>query len=149
MNIDDGLLLRLAGEKAYMRGLNYFLDGAVLALEQDDNRIFAKVQGHHLYQVSLQLTARQLDGHCNCPKSGGVGFCMHCVAVAMAYQAARRTQGAQVEMDDLSRIEAYLRQQDWQSLLGYLLKIIAADDRLRSSWARKADTESGGLSNAP
>lgn len=90
--ITDSLLLALAGEAAFQRGVGYFENGNVLNWRKKGTTIRAEVAGSATYLVTLEHSVDYLEGCCDCPASEGIGFCKHCVAVAMVY---RREMGEQ------------------------------------------------------
>lgn len=78
-------ILRLAGERYYQRGLDYFRRGKVVELENLGNRVEAIVHGTEEYLVKLAAKSGGLEHRCNCPLGLDEEFCKHCVAVALAW----------------------------------------------------------------
>lgn len=73
----------LATGPSLARGRSYYLDGAVGKIIKRGNVYEARVQGTHLYNVSVIETDGEHHFFCNCPYDFG-GICKHCVAVGMA-----------------------------------------------------------------
>lgn len=79
------LILRLAGERYFQRGLNYFRQGRVAELEEFGDSIEAIVEGTEEYVVKLAAKSRGLGHDCNCPLGLDDAFCKHCVALALQW----------------------------------------------------------------
>jgi len=121
IEITEALLVKLAGSGAYERGLNYFSEGRVTAIESSPRRTSAIVQGTEPYTVQLTHTHSQLDGACDCPASEGIDFCKHCVALALVLQE-QQINGALLEHgSDEEKLKAYLELQQPATLVSELL----------------------------
>lgn len=140
--ITDSWLRRYAGDRYYERGLGYFRGGRVTALEQSGDSIRCVVMGTQEYGVRLTKKARTLDHRCECPLGSEGDFCKHCVAAALAWlhqqptpEAAAKTAGskkaaaAQMTTEDLAKA---LREEDKETLIGWLLAAAEDDEALRS-----------------
>ena len=79
------LILRLAGDRYYQRGVNYFRQGRVTELEEVAEGVEAIVEGTEEYVVKLTATSGGLEHDCNCPLGLDDAFCKHCVAVALQW----------------------------------------------------------------
>ncbi|WDE11275.1 SWIM zinc finger family protein [Thalassomonas haliotis] len=145
MNIDKNMLIRLAGEGAYQRGVKIYQNGGVLSVREKAGHILAKVEGTDTYQVTLQITDKLLEGSCDCPASENFDFCKHCVATALAYQQQQTEQEQLQQAAPLERIQAYINQLPEQEVRDILFQLIADDDLLSQKWQLKADTASGSI----
>ncbi|HEX3678250.1 MAG TPA: SWIM zinc finger family protein, partial [Galbitalea sp.] len=75
----------LADEASYARGVDYFRRGRVLrSTTKPDGTIDGVVEGEDFYRVRLGPR----DWSCSCPMGANGVFCKHCVAVALAVDAA-------------------------------------------------------------
>ncbi|WP_281560748.1 SWIM zinc finger family protein [Thalassomonas sp. RHCl1] len=145
IDIDKSILIRLAGEGAYQRGVKVYQSGAVLSVREKSNHILAKVEGTETYQVTLQITDKVLDGSCNCPASENFDFCKHCVATALAYQERQTEQDSLQNGAPLERIQAYINQLSEQETKEALFQLIGDDDLLTRKWQLKADNAAGAI----
>ena len=75
----------MAGARSFERGEDYFLNGQVKALTEDEGTITAKVQGTRPYRVELWIEEDDLEYSCTCPVGADGEFCKHCVAVGLAW----------------------------------------------------------------
>lgn len=141
--ITDSLLLALAGEAAFQRGVGYFENGNVLNWRKKGTTIRAEVAGSATYLVTLEHSVDYLEGCCDCPASEGIGFCKHCVAVAMVYRREMGEQQALAGGAVEQRLEAYLKSMDAEQLTEELLQLILDDVELTQQWSLKADLASG------
>jgi uncharacterized Zn finger protein len=135
--LTSDLLLRQAGSVTYARGLAYAHDGRVKELSVQDGVLAAHVRGTETYDVRLTVTESRLTSDCTCPVGEELRFCKHCVAVGLAWLMERgemaKAQPAQprVAEDPMTRIRAYLDQQDAQTLRELLLAEANANENLR------------------
>lgn len=83
--IKESVLRRLAGDRSYQRGQDYFLHGHVGELSEDDCSVQASVRGSQDYRVELTVEDDILDYSCDCPVGLDGVFCKHCVATALAW----------------------------------------------------------------
>jgi uncharacterized Zn finger protein len=141
--ISNDLLIRLAGEPAFNRGMDYFTGGHVPGFKQKGNVITADVEGRKIYRVTLKWTQRQLDGACDCPASEGFDFCKHCVAVALTLRESQAEQDKLVQGGAENRIKAYLLKQDKEQLANWLLELIETERSLFQQWSMRADGDLG------
>lgn len=88
--VDREALRRMAGKRAYERGLGYFEGGLVGQLAVVDGAIEAEVSGTLVYRSRLWRTGKQLDYSCTCPVGADGAFCKHVVAVGLACLAPGR-----------------------------------------------------------
>jgi len=88
--MDEATLEELAGKRAFDRGAEYFEDGHVVGLRDDDGVITARVRGTHDYRIKLWAAEEELDFECDCPVGERYEFCKHCVAVGLAWLERRK-----------------------------------------------------------
>jgi uncharacterized Zn finger protein len=73
----------LANDKSFVRGEEYFRDGAVSEAVRRGNRVTAEVAGGDLYEVAILLEEGGIaEARCTCPYDWG-GYCKHIVAVLL------------------------------------------------------------------
>jgi uncharacterized Zn finger protein len=89
------LILRLAGDRYFERGVNYFRQGRVTEFEDFGDSVEAIVEGTEEYVVKLKAKSGGLEHDCNCPLGMDDEFCKHCVAVALAWLDALATAAPQ------------------------------------------------------
>ena len=139
IEITEALLLKLAGPRAYERGLSYFADDRVTAIESSERHTAATVHGTHPYTVQLTHTHSQLDGACDCPASEGIEFCKHCVALALVLQE-RQASGALLQTgSDEEKLKAYLALQTPEALVSELLNVLPKVPELRERLLLRAE----------
>ncbi len=83
--VNDAVVRRLAGDRFFARGHEYFQQGQVVSLESDEESLRAVVRGGEDYAVTLRADDGILDYICSCPQGGTGDFCKHCVAAALAW----------------------------------------------------------------
>jgi uncharacterized Zn finger protein len=128
-HFDVGALRKLAGEKAFKRGREYYQDGQVQILAVQPDRVLAQVAGTDDYRTTLTGRGKDIDGECSCRAFEDWGFCKHMVAVALAANAA----GADGEKDGLGvlrRIRAHLRDKGIDALVEMIVEIAERDPDL-------------------
>jgi len=150
--LNDALLRRLAGERSYRRGHDYYQHGHVESLEQDAGGVRALVRGTQDYTVTLSSDDRVLDYACDCPQGADGAFCKHCVAAALAWlnrDAAPAKSGAHAKAKEvtLADVATVLRDEDKEALIQAVLDWAKDDNRLRERLllyaARRSGPESG------
>lgn len=145
--ITDQLLIRLAGEAAYQRGLGYYREGRVGPLRHKGKSIIAEVDGSETYQVRLKHTSKVFEGVCDCPASEGVDFCKHCVATALVYRDAlqqeRQLQGSKAK----DRLPTYLMGMSKEALVELLMEQLKNDRDTLAQLTIKADLAAGKLND--
>jgi len=138
-------LIKLAGQRAYDRGVAYHQEGRVTRLSVVGDRITARVDGTEIYDVQLRKTPRGFDGGCTCPASEGFDFCKHCVAVALAAEARDAVmQSTDTEAPE-QRIRAYLSGLPEEELIEIVLDALAEAPELESRLLMQADAAAGAL----
>ncbi len=83
--MNDAVVRRLAGERSYDRGLDYYRNGHVESLEEWEDGVRAVVSGTQDYTVRFSSDEGVLDYNCDCPYGSDGTFCKHCVAAALAW----------------------------------------------------------------
>ena len=72
----------LCTETVFKRGENYLADGRIQQLSRFGDTITAVVRGSRDYDLTLDLSAEEVDPRCSCPYDGP-GVCKHVVAVLL------------------------------------------------------------------
>jgi len=144
-------LNRLAGDKAFQLGKEYFDDGAVRKLSSTIDTVRAQVQGSASYRVVLRTDMGKLTSECSCPRAGDGYFCKHCVAVGLAWLASmdelpvQTTSSARKRRaDPWDDIQNYLRKQESDILIALVLDTARRDERLYRSLLLKAQRSASG-----
>lgn len=94
---------RLASSESYMRGEDYYKNGAVISTIRRGNRIIAEVEGSQYdpYTVTVTLDKGGIkDTDCTCPYDFG-GICKHIVAVLLTCLHDQKTIIERPEPKDL------------------------------------------------
>lgn len=141
--LDADLLMDLAGDRYFQRGVDYFERGLVHSMAQYDERIVAEVYGTEIYQIQLWLEGTDLLSRCSCPLGVDGLFCKHCVAVGLAWISEpppyRREQEtpkkAGTTMED---VRDYLTRQERDTLVQMILDQAMDDARWRDQLLLKA-----------
>ncbi len=146
--LNDAAIRRLAGDKSYQRGRDYFLQGRVEEIEGDGEAVRASVHGSQDYTVDLRGDEGVLDYACDCPVGNDGEFCKHCVAVALAW-LQQQTRPAKPESENrkitLADAHKVLLSEDKNVIIENLIGWAESDDRLRERLimhaARRAQPE--------
>lgn len=146
--ITDAVVLRLAGDRCYRRGYDYYQHGRVESLENDADGVHAVVRGNRDYAVNPSSDEGVLNYACDCPVGEDGTFCKHCVAVALAWlnrevapaQAKPRGKAREATLADAAKI---LREEDKDTLMRMMLDWAKDDDRLRERLLMYAPRRSG------
>src|ERR1700689_168295 len=91
--LNEDVLRNIAGRQSFTRGADYYADGNVLSIEEQNDGLAAKVQGTHLYHVEVWVDADGLAFECDCPMGEDLNFCKHCVAASLAWLDRPRRNG--------------------------------------------------------
>lgn len=83
--LNEAALRSFAGRRSFLRGEDYFENGAVRHLYCDGKQVTADVRGTHLYHSRLTVLDGRLHGECDCPVGQSGDFCKHLVALGLAY----------------------------------------------------------------
>jgi len=150
--MNDAVIRRLAGDRSYQRGHDYYHGGRVEGLEDQAGRLCATVRGNQAYTVALSADEGVLDYSCDCPVGADGVFCKHCVAAALAYlnrkavpeTAAARRKVKEITLADAAKI---LQNEDKDALTRMVLEWAQDDERLHERLlqyaARRSGPESG------
>jgi len=149
-------LRALAGGRSFMRGEEYFDEGAVGPVSKKSGVISAKVHGTRTYDVRLKViqgknAQAKLDYTCTCPVGQDGDFCKHCVALGLAWlektddieeaefsEPSASTANKKISDDD---IRLWLESQDTKIILDMLMAQLATDGRLREELVLKITKE--------
>jgi uncharacterized Zn finger protein len=134
--LTSDLLLHVAGEVTYARGLAYANEGRVEDLVIQDGVLVAHVRGTETYTVRLDTEKPALSYDCTCPVGDEVRFCKHCVAVGLTWLMARGeplavTQRARPSQPPMDRVRAFLEGEDAESLRSIVLAEAQVNENLR------------------
>lgn len=143
--LDRRALRKLAGERSYERGEDYFANGQVRSVAEDKGKLSANVQGAQPYRVGLWVEGGDVEYSCTCPMGRDGAFCKHCVAAGLAWLHGSSEQPARqkgnrkptVTMDDVRR---YLATQDKPALIDLLIQHATQNHRLRQRLLLQAAT---------
>ncbi|MDH3616604.1 MAG: hypothetical protein OEQ90_09045 [Gammaproteobacteria bacterium] len=146
IEIDESLLVRLAGARAFGQGLQCFEEGGVRNVVTTDTTTDAAVRDTRQHTVRLRHTHRMMEGECDCDESDGIEFCRHCVAVALHLQAQQTPPKRIDKRGALRQIRRYLFGLNHEELLDEFLEAIKQDRSLRDNLLQKARLSSEALS---
>lgn len=129
-------LIDNAGERSYLRGVEYFREGRVKDLTEDRGMVIATVRGNRKYRVKLWGKMNQLHGTCNCPYGEEGNFCKHCVAVGLEWLESQKpmkeTAGKPPKQKTtLNDVEKYLLQLSKNDLSKILIAQVHRDKKLQ------------------
>ena len=138
--LTQDLLLRLAGDRSFYRGENYFQLGYVKDFEIGADTLSARVTGSEDYYVDLWAEGEQLQASCTCPLGADQIFCKHCVAVGLTW--LKRSQGTHTQTSDLKSLPKSVTMVDVESFLEGQEKAVLIEwmlDRARndSDWQQQ------------
>lgn len=132
--LNDAVVRRLAGDKFYQRGRDYFLQGRVEEIECDGEVMRASVQGSQDYTVNLRGDDGILDYACDCPVGSEGEFCKHCVAVALTWlqhQKRPAKPGSENRKITLADVQKVLLAEDQTVIVENLIEWAKSDAQLR------------------
>jgi uncharacterized Zn finger protein len=119
---------KLAGNKVFARGQDYFEARQVEILAIEPKQILAQVTGTEDYRTTLTGRGKAIGGACSCPAFGDWGFCKHMVAVALTVNALGQDADVQ-EGGALTRIETILRK-GVEALIDMVMALVERDPTL-------------------
>jgi uncharacterized Zn finger protein len=120
---------RMADAGSLERGADYAARGRVHGLAHDGEVVVAEVVGGRRYRVRLWAEDDEVAHACTCPVGEDGRFCKHCVAVGLAWIAARApASDAQLSLAD---VRAHLAGLGAEALVELLMEQAAVDERLR------------------
>lgn len=141
----------LAGGRSCERGEEYFEEGQVGPIKENEDSVGAKVHGTRSYDVRLKIVPAEkgklrLDHFCTCPVGRDGDFCKHCVALGLAWLAKTATVGRVPAAKKhpsitLKEIRGWLEQQEVAVLLDLVMAQVENDSRLRESLVLKLARE--------
>ena len=143
---DEGLLIRLAGKRAFGQGVLLFEAGRVGSVSTTNKSASAVVHDKHSHTVRLHRSHRAVEGECDCEVSDGIEFCQHCVAVALHLQQLQTAAKPVDKRGAMRRIQNFLSGLTHEELLEEFLGTVKADRSLRDDLLQKATFGSGRLS---
>ena len=120
---------RMADAGSLERGADYAARGRVHGLVHDGEVVVAEVVGSRRYRVRLWAEDDALAHACTCPVGEDGLFCKHCVAVGLAWVAARAP--ATAAQPTLADVRAHLSGLSTEALVELLMEQAAVDERLR------------------
>ncbi len=134
------VLEELAGERAFVRGADYFQDGLVVGLKEENGSITARVRGTYYYRVKLWAEGEEVAFECTCPVGQDRVFCKHCVAVGLTWLDRRKQKGGlprrQTKREvGKEEIRAHLMAHDKSALVELLLNHADWDSEFRDRLA--------------
>lgn len=134
--LNESTLEELAGERTFARGVDYFENGHVAGIKEQNGVITARVRGTHEYRVKLWASEDELAFDCNCPVGQDRVFCKHCVAVGLAWLdrcehkgGASQRQSKRAVTDE--EIRSHLMREDKAALIELVLEQCERDLEFR------------------
>lgn len=146
IDITESLLIRLAGVRAFGRGLSRYTVGGVQNVVTADKMTEAVVRGRDSHKVVLRHTPTMIEGECDCDASGGIDFCQHCVAVALALKDRSSISKAVSKRQAMTAIRRHMAALSHEELLEQFMNLIGEDRLLREDVLQRVQFESGDLS---
>lgn len=148
IKIDESHLIRLAGVRAFQHGMHSFAEGRVRNVVRSEKTTRAVVNGRDSHEVILRHTHTMLEGECDCEASGGIDFCQHCVAVALALQEKLSSKKSVAKRRAMTVIRRHLSELSHEVLLDEFMDIVRQQHSLRDDLLQKVQFASGALSYA-
>lgn len=148
IEIDESMLVRLAGARAFGRGLHCFEEGGVQDIVTTKTVTTALVEDERQHSVRLRHTHRMMEGECDCEVSDGIDFCQHCVAVALHLQERQMPARPIDKRSALRQIRRQLSELSQDELLNEFIETIKRDRALRDDLLQKVRLSSEGMSYA-
>ncbi len=126
-------LLYHAGSIYFDRGENYFLNGYVRSVMEDEGTVTASVRGTADYRVRLWVEGSELNHYCSCPLGDRGEFCKHCVATGLAWierygQQAGKADGEIGGYISPEELEVFLSRKNKRELVDLLMTRAARDE---------------------
>lgn len=146
IDITESLIIRLAGVRAFGRGLSRYNVGGVQNVVTADKMTEAVVRGRDSHKVVLRHTPTMIEGECDCDASGGIDFCQHCVAVALALKDRSSISKAVSKRQAMTAIRRHMAALSHEELLEQFMNLIGEDRLLREDVLQRVQFESGDLS---
>ncbi len=145
--ITRSFLKRIAGDRFFKRGEDYFNDGRVTLTSVEKDVIAAEVEGTECYLVDFREEDGGLAYDCSCPVGDKDLFCKHCVATGLAWLAEQKSlpkkSGSSKKRGlNTKDIETYLQGQKKEDLISILMSQVKEDKSFRERLLMKASTAS-------
>ncbi len=107
---------KMAGDKVFSRGYDYFVGGHVGEITKTEKDVRARVlgRGGTLYSVHIEGKGKRLESNCTCPFGG---FCKHIVAVLLSL--VKKSGG--ITQINTKEVENNLRSKSKDELVGIIL----------------------------
>ncbi len=130
--ISESSLKKLAGEKYFERGLDYFEGGAVVHLSFGADGISARVQGTEPcpYAVRFWMEKQELQWGCACPLGAEGAFCKHLVATGLAWLSGDVIEDEPDISEELQTLRDFLETVDKQTLVELISRKAIWDESL-------------------
>lgn len=125
---------KLAGAVYYARGKEYFEQGLVDSIDENDDEITACVEGTYEYEVRFWEEGGELCYECSCPVGQDYDFCKHCVAAGLAVlaqDASEKQNALRKQRSPANVIRNYLETLEPEALTGIIADACKHDKRLR------------------
>ncbi len=125
---------KLAGAVYYARGKEYFEQGSVDSIDENDDEITTCVQGTYEYEVRFWEEGGELCYECSCPVGQDYDFCKHCVAAGLAVlaqDAPEKQNALRKQRSPANDIRNYLETLEPEALTGIIADACKHDKRLR------------------
>ena len=146
IDITESLLIRLAGVRAFGRGLSRYTAGGVQNVVTAEKMTEAVVRGRDSHKVVLRHTPTMIEGECDCEASGGIDFCQHSVAVALALQDRTSIGKAVSKRQAVTAIRRHMAALSHEELLEQFMNLIGEDRLVRDALFQRVQFASGDLS---
>jgi len=113
---------KMAGDKVFSRGYDYFARGYVREIVKTEKNVRAKVlgRGGTLYSVHIKGEGKRLESNCTCPFGG---FCKHIVAVLLSLVK----KSGSITQISMKEVEDDLRSKSKDELVGIILDHASSD----------------------
>ncbi len=127
-------LLHHAGGIYFERGENYFLNGHVRSVVEDEGTVVtASVRGTADYRVRLWVEGSELNHYCSCPLGDRGEFCKHCVATGLAWierygQQADKADGEIAGSVSSEELQAFLSKKNKKELVDLIMSKAARNE---------------------
>ena len=145
VQFDEHVISTFTDDRSFQRGSAYHASGRVRRVTVEGPVITGVVDGTRGYRVRLEVTPDGMDGRCSCPYSAEVGFCKHCVALALAWL----DQGGEIEparpVSSSVDLRGFLLGQDRTWLADQLVRAAETDPLLHARLAVAAGHDPGSV----
>lgn len=146
IDVTESLLIRLAGVRAFGRGLSHYDEGRVRDVETTEKSTCANVIGCGSQKVILRHSHSRIEGEYDCEVSAGIDFCEHCAAVALSLQEGLSPKKPVTKRQAMTAIRRHMAALSREELLQQFMDIIGQDRSLRDDQFKRVRLASGRLS---